>query len=184
MDKKTSNTDTPDGKTTARLIAERLFEAFRTVTPFRHRPGFGNVARPGEFQLIHRLSHLGGDSGARVGDLAAWLGVRPPTVSQLVDVLVSRGLVERFADDDDRRAIRVRLSAEGKALADSFHDRAIGEVEAIVDHLGEEDSARLAELLLKASKFIVSRHGARNGARNSDHCPGGCPHKGAERGDV
>jgi DNA-binding MarR family transcriptional regulator len=170
---------TEKSKTVSRLIAEQLFEAFRTVTPFRHRPGFGHMQRPGEFQLIHRLSHLPTDSGARVGDLALWLGVRPPTVSQLVDALVSRGLVERFADEDDRRAIRVRLSAEGKAMAQSFHERAIGEVEAIVDHLGEEDSARLAELLLKASKFIVSRHGA----RNSEHCPGGCPDDSKERGD-
>jgi DNA-binding MarR family transcriptional regulator len=174
--KNTSANETPETKTASRLIAEQLFEAFRTVTPFRHRPGFGHVPRPGEFQLIHRLSHLEGDSGARIGDLALWLGVRPPTVSQLVDALTSRGLVERFADEDDRRAIRVRLSAQGKAKAESFHERAIGEVEAIVEHLGEEDSARLAELLLRASKFIVSRHGA--------HCPGGCIQETKERGDT
>lgn len=174
---------TSEEKTASRLIAEQLFEAFRTVTPFRHRPGFGHMQRPGEFQLIHRLSHLPAEAGARVGDLALWLGVRPPTVSQLVDALVSRGLVERFADESDRRAIRVRLSAEGKAMADNFHEKAIGEVEAIVDHLGEEDSARLAELLLKASKFIVSRHGTRNSAHNGDRCPGGCPHDAKERGD-
>jgi DNA-binding MarR family transcriptional regulator len=180
MDKATSTNTSPKGKTASRLIAEQLFEAFRTVTPFRQRPGFGHVPRPGEFQLIHRLSHLTGDSGARVGDLALWLGVKPPTVSQLVDALVSRGLVERFADEADRRAIRVRLSAEGRAMANSFHEKAIGEVEAMVDHLGEEDSARLAELLLKASRFIVSHHGA----RNSEHRPGGCHHDITERGDA
>jgi DNA-binding MarR family transcriptional regulator len=89
---------------------------------------------------------------------------------------VSRGLVVRFADEADRRAIRVRLSAEGRAMANSFHEKAIGEVEAMVDHLGEEDSARLAELLLKASRFIVSHHGA--------HRPGGCHHDITERGDA
>jgi len=176
MEKTNSANETPEGKTATRSIAEQLFEAFRTVTPFRHRPGFGHVPRPGEFQLIHHLAHLQGDSGARIGDLALWLGVRPPTVSQLVDALASRGLVERYADEADRRAIRVRLSAEGKAMAESFHEKAIGEVEAIVDHLGEEDSARLAELLLKASKFIVSRHGT--------HCPGGCIREGKKRGDA
>ncbi len=176
MNKNNNNPGVPEGKTASRLIAEQLFEAFRMVTPFRHRPGFGHMPRPGEFQLIHRLSHLQGDSGARVGDLALWLGVRPPTVSQLVDALVSRGLVERYADETDRRAIRVRLSAEGRTMAESFHEKAIGEVEAIVDHLGEEDSARLAELLLKASKFIVSRHGS--------HYPGGCIREGKEKEDA
>ncbi len=157
-----------------RQIAERLFEAFRSVAPFRHRPGFAKVARPGEFQLVHRLSHLPAESGARIGDLATWLGVRPPTVSQLVDSLVMRGLVERYADANDRRAILVRLSAEGKAMATSFHENAMGEIEAVVEHLGSAESTQLADLLLKVSQFITARHGP--------HCPGACARLTNEKG--
>ncbi|MBU0926700.1 MAG: MarR family transcriptional regulator [Spirochaetes bacterium] len=117
------------------------------------------MSRPGEFHLIHRLSHEPADSGARIGDLAGWLGIKPPTVSQLVDALESKGLVERYADGADRRAIRVRLSPEGRALAESFRARALDEAEALVEHLGREDGERLAELLVKASDFIASRYG-------------------------
>jgi len=163
-----------ENKTETRQLAEQLFEAFRSVTPFRHRPGFTKVSRPGEFQLVHRLSHLPAESGARIGDLASWLGVRPPTVSQLVDTLVARGIVERYADESDRRAIRVRLSTEGKAMATSFHENAISEIEAIVEHLGTADSTLLAELLLKVSGFITSRHGT--------ECPGTCARHNQEKG--
>ncbi len=170
-----------DHNDTTRQLAESLFEAFRAVGPFKRRPGFGHAARPGEFQLIHRLAHesreaqnagQAPDAGLRVGDLAAWLGVKPPTVTQLVDALESRGLVERFADSDDRRAIRVRLSAEGRHMAESFHAKAMEETEALVAHLGRADSEKLTELLAKAADFLGERHGRA--------CP--CPHNLAEPG--
>lgn len=159
-----NNEDKTDNDST-RQLAERLFEAFRAVGPFKRRPGFGHAARPGEFQLIHRLAHesrkagQAPEAGLRVGDLAAWLGVKPPTVTQLVDALESRGLVERFADSDDRRAIRVRLSAQGRQMANSFHTRAMDETEALVAHLGSVDSKKLAELLAKTAGFLDERHG-------------------------
>jgi len=154
-----------DTKEATRLVAERLFEAFRAVRPFKRRPGFSHTARPGEFQLIHRLAHEETDAGLRVGDLAAWLGVKPPSVTQLVDALAARGLVERFADTDDRRAIRVRLSPAGRAMADSFHAHAMEETEALVGYLGIEDGEKLAELLSRTATFLSSRQG------DPDSCP-------------
>lgn len=141
----------------SRQIAERLFEAFRSIAPISRNPGFGSGVRRGEFQLMHCLAHESG--GLRVGDLAARLGVRPPTASQLLDTLVERGLVERYADEHDRRAIRVRLSPQGRAQAAQFRERALNEVEAVVEFMGVDDSRRLAELLTKASGFMVERHG-------------------------
>ncbi|OHD25743.1 MAG: hypothetical protein A2Y38_24515 [Spirochaetes bacterium GWB1_59_5] len=168
--------NTEDDKDETRLIAERLFEAFRAVGPFKRRPGLGHAARPGEFQLIHRLAHESPETGLRVGDLAAWLAVKPPTVSQFVDALESRGLVERFADPDDRRAIRVRLSKSGREIADSFHARAIEETEALVSHLGIADGEKLAELLTKAAEFLSAHHGDRCCGHPGDQPTEVCPH--------
>lgn len=173
---------TEDDKETTRLVAERLFEAFRAVGPFKRRPGFGHAARPGEFQLIHRLAHESTETGLRVGDLAAWLAVKPPTVTQFVDALESRGLVERFADPDDRRAIRVRLSAAGRDMADSFHARAMEETEALVSHLGAADGEKLAELLAKAAEFLSARHGERCHEGVCPHANKSHPHNDTEGG--
>ncbi len=85
--------------------------------------------------------------------------MRPPTASQLLDTLVERGLVERYADEHDRRAIRVRLSPQGRTQAAQFRERALNEVEAVVEFMGVDDSRRLAELLTKASGFMAGRHG-------------------------
>ena len=49
----------------------------------------------------------------RMGELAARLGISAPTVSRLVEHLAERGFLERTTAEDDHRATRGRLSAEG-----------------------------------------------------------------------
>ena len=147
----------PQGDPTVkRQIAERLFESLRHLAPFRRHNPFSSILRPGEFHLIHRLSHE--REGLRMGDLAEWLGVRPPTASQLIDTLVAKGLVERYADQEDRRAIRVRLSPQGWAQAKQCQETAITEAEALVDYLGPGESERLIDLLTRVSRFMSQRH--------------------------
>ena len=51
------------------------------------------------------------------GELATALGVSKQAVSQAVELLVSRGYLERAADASDRRRIILRLSARGEAAA-------------------------------------------------------------------
>jgi len=47
--------------------------------------------------------------------LAASLHVRPPSLTSLVDTMVTRGLVQRTNDEHDRRRIRIDLTAEGRS---------------------------------------------------------------------
>ncbi|MBN2873763.1 MAG: MarR family transcriptional regulator [Spirochaetales bacterium] len=158
-----------------RLIAEKLFDAMRAVAPMFRRPGLGHTTRPAEYHLMYRLSQEQPDAGVRMVDLASWLGIRPPSVSQLVNSLESRGLVERYADPEDRRAIRVRLSASGFSVTDSFRARAVDEAEAVIDFLGEQDGEKLVDLLLRVSNFVATRGG--------HGCPGGCHHTAHAQGD-
>lgn len=159
----------PADSTESRRLAERLFDAFRAAAPFKRGHRWGAGGRPGEFHLIHRLYHDEAGDGVRVGDLAAWMGVKPPTVSQLLDAMEARGIVERFDDELDRRAKLIRLSAPGRAVAERFHERAIQEFQAIVEHLGLEDGAKLADLLTKAAAFMAARRGGcGDGERKKD----------------
>lgn len=72
----------------------------------------------------------------RMGELAAMEGVRMPTATSVVARLVKLGLVERTADPQDRRAVLVGLTAQGRAQ--------IGE-------LTGERNAHFAELLARLS---------------------------------
>jgi DNA-binding MarR family transcriptional regulator len=62
------------------------------------------------------LMELWQEDGLRGGELAARLGVEPPTVTRTLRRLEACGLLERRADPTDARSFRVRLTVEGRGL--------------------------------------------------------------------
>jgi MarR family transcriptional regulator, organic hydroperoxide resistance regulator len=62
------------------------------------------------------LLELWQDDGLRGGELAARLGVEPPTVTKMLRRLEGCGLVERSQDATDARSFRVHLTERGRAL--------------------------------------------------------------------
>jgi DNA-binding MarR family transcriptional regulator len=65
--------------------------------------------------LLYKL-HLSEGTALRVTALAERLGVDTPTVTRKVQQLERLGLVAREADAEDRRAIRIRLTDEGRTV--------------------------------------------------------------------
>ena len=84
-----------------------------------------------QLKALYRLS---GGEAPTVKDLAEGLGLSLPAASRGVEGLVKRGLVERWEDEQDRRARRVRLSSTGR------------------ETLAQLDAARLAGL----SDFVAT----------------------------
>jgi DNA-binding MarR family transcriptional regulator len=66
-----------------------------------------------QFRLIWAVHSL---PGGTMKDFAERLMVSQSTVTQLADRLVRRDLVERVADPDDRRVVRLRISETGKRI--------------------------------------------------------------------
>ena len=64
------------------------------------------------------LIELVEDGPMRLNDLARRMGTSAPTASRAVDTLAEAGLVARLTDPSDRRALRIELTAEGRALID------------------------------------------------------------------
>ncbi|HET7278112.1 MAG TPA: MarR family transcriptional regulator [Dermatophilaceae bacterium] len=62
------------------------------------------------------LRVLQAEPGSRVQDLAEEIDISPGGASKVVDRLVSAGLVERAADDADRRVSRLSLTPRGRRV--------------------------------------------------------------------
>jgi DNA-binding MarR family transcriptional regulator len=62
------------------------------------------------------LVELWQDDGLRGSELAERLGVEPPTITKMLRRLEACGLLERRADPEDARGIRVCLTGQGRAL--------------------------------------------------------------------
>jgi DNA-binding MarR family transcriptional regulator len=72
------------------------------------------------------------------------LAVRPPSVTAIVDGLVSRGLVERRTVENDRRRVDHVLTDSGRLALDTA-DRAVGtRLRDIADCLGDPRQAQQA----------------------------------------
>ena len=93
-----------------------------------------------------------------VGDLATEMGVRPPTLTGAVTRLVQRGLVTRDHDQEDRRVIRLRLTARGRRMLDEFSVAGRAYLESVFETLGEDKVAALTqsfEQFAAAARAIV-----------------------------
>jgi len=74
---------------------------------------------PQQAELLCRVEH---DRPA-LGELAGALGCDKTNVTGLVDRATKRGLVERAADERDRRVTRIEITNDGRRLLADFHER-------------------------------------------------------------
>jgi len=102
--------------------------------------------RPVEFALLALLRDNGQASPRQIGPA---LQLPAPHVTTLVDRLVARGLVRRQRDPDDGRAVQVRLTPRGLALAARALEAAKDMEVELLNALTPAERTRLRALLLK-----------------------------------
>ncbi|HXZ01414.1 MAG TPA: MarR family transcriptional regulator [Stellaceae bacterium] len=124
-------------------VRARLRETFATTLP--------------RFDLLAQLDRA--VDGLTMGELSSRLMVSNGNVTGLAEALVREGLVSRVPEPDDRRSLRLRLTAAGKRAFDAItptHERWI---EQMMAGLTRAEMAHLLTLLgkLKASARETAR---------------------------
>lgn len=112
----------------------RLYLALRRNSPVTELTAAQSSA------LVTLLDH----GPMRMGALADREGVRMPTATSLVDVLTRDDLVTRAPDPDDRRAVVIELTEQGRASVDRVRSRRDDVLTAALDELSDEQRAALA----------------------------------------
>jgi DNA-binding MarR family transcriptional regulator len=110
------------------------------------------------------LARLGRGDGARQVELADALDVEPITLARLVDRLAEAGLVERRADERDRRAWNVFLTDKARPV--------IARLQALGAEFHADALAGIDEAEKEAARRVLTRirdnlSGARDGARRA-----------------
>jgi DNA-binding MarR family transcriptional regulator len=95
---------------------------------------------PQQHQLLLGIAGFTGREWATIGELAEFLQKRHNAVVGLAERASKRGLVRKVQSADDRRFVRVHLTAKGEAVL------------AKLTQLHEAESARLAARVLAASR--------------------------------
>lgn len=109
---------------------------------------------PGQEAVLKILS---GEDGQTMSQLAAALGVQPPTVTKMISRLSAQGLLRREASSSDGRLARVFLTNDGRekiASIDKTWKRLEREALAGLD---DKDRKKLRKLLRHVEKNLSTR---------------------------
>jgi DNA-binding MarR family transcriptional regulator len=101
----------------------------------RSLPVLASTLTMQQFKVVMILSLQDSASGQ---ELAQQLGVGLGTVTGIVDRLVTRRLVTRHEDPDDRRIRRVALTPAGRELADDIVHAGLSRFRAVLELLDTE----------------------------------------------
>ncbi|MFK4871163.1 MarR family winged helix-turn-helix transcriptional regulator [Novosphingobium sp. ZW T3_23] len=110
------------------------------------------VSNSSGWALVHLL-RLGDD--VRQGDLARVINVTEPSLVRTLHLLEDAGLVERVADDSDRRAKNLRLTAEGVTAARRIDKRLIELRASLLDGIPTEDVETVVRVLDRIAARIA-----------------------------
>jgi DNA-binding MarR family transcriptional regulator len=102
------------------------------------------------------LVELGESGPLRLSELAQRMGTSTPTASRAVDALAALGLITRAPDADDRRALSLTVSEQGRALLDERLARAAVAFEPATVALSADERRQLVDLLRRMTDALRS----------------------------
>ena len=89
-----------------------------------------------------------------LGEIARALKLSKPSVTAIVDKLASKGYIEKFQSDEDRRSFHVHLSPKGKKLVKMHEETHNKIVDMLQNNLDSKDLKKLVTILNKAVSKI------------------------------
>ena len=112
------------------------------------RAAFAAVGvEPWEFDVLAALRRAGEPYQLTPGALLRQTMVTSGTMTNRVDRLVARDLVDRLPDPRDRRGVLVRLTAAGRRSVDDAFESLLDRERSLLAALSPEDRDSLARLL-------------------------------------
>lgn len=143
--------------------AEALLNATRRFTRVSinqsHAMLSGDMSRA-DWHLMWLLRSWPEASGARPSELARRLRVTAGNVAQQLRSLESKKLIVRTQDNEDRRAVMIKLTALGKTKLEAIRSEYVIEFERLTTHLGVKDTALLIRLLTTAAEHLEKTEGS------------------------
>jgi DNA-binding MarR family transcriptional regulator len=144
-------------KKIAKQLMESYFQSQVSGNMMQNRSIYNQ--KPGEIMVLYFISmNVKDDSpGLMISEISGKLNVTSPTVTQHINSLEAQELVERHADPSDRRVVRIKLSDKGKNYIERINEARLNMFVGLVNLLGEEESLLFAEMMRKASDYMLKQ---------------------------
>ncbi|HWJ83622.1 MAG TPA: MarR family transcriptional regulator [Nocardioides sp.] len=128
-------------------VFSRISRLAHHVDRARRQAFTAHEIEPWEFDVLAALRRAGSPYELSPGRLIRETLVTSGTMTNRVDRLTARGLVERHPDPSDRRGVLVRLTPEGKKAVDGAFTALIDAEHDLLADLSTGDQKSLAGLL-------------------------------------
>lgn len=138
--------------------ADQLLKA---LARFNRKDPRGKALRADHNQSEARILYLlkiAGPNGMKVSELSRAQHVTSPFVTQQLNSMQERELIERMKDPADGRIVRIVLTEKGRKAAEEVDRNFRSMFVGLARHLGEEDTLLLAELLNKSFDYFDQRN--------------------------
>ncbi len=140
---------------TGKLIRDRIIRIQAS-----HMEANGRNAHEEELSLsqLHAV-HIIHDCGpVTVSDLAAALGVSPPSASTMVDRLVDKGLLLREPSREDRRKVLVSISPKEMKKIASMEETILRSFVDLVERIGPKTARMWCQVLKRVREVQEEAH--------------------------
>ncbi|MCA0436241.1 MAG: MarR family transcriptional regulator [Austwickia sp.] len=131
------------------LVLSRLTRLARHLDRARRTAFAEHGLEVWEFDVIAALRRAGTPYELSPGDLVKRTLSTSGTMTNRVDRLVRRGLVDRLPDPEDRRGVRVRLTAAGRQLSADALAALLERERGLLEGLDDAERRQLADLLTR-----------------------------------
>jgi DNA-binding MarR family transcriptional regulator len=124
---------------------ERLLNKMAAVEKSPRDFGSGDLLYRAE---VHTLMAIGNNPGANVTDLAGHSGISKSAISQMVNKLVQKNLVEKYRSPDNEKEIFLRLTPRGRIAFlghEQYHLKVHARIEEKLEEMTDEEFRVLQE---------------------------------------
>lgn len=128
----------------------------RWIEPVFERHGIDS----GEFDVLASLQRAGAPYSMRPTELFRTLVMTSGGLTDRLNRLTKKGLVERLPSESDRRSLLVRLSPQGLEVIRAAYREDMGVEQELLSGLSAAERDRLADLLARLSAALEARQAA------------------------
>lgn len=122
-----------------------------------HNDAHAGGLKPTQWEALRYLARANRFSRSP-GALTAYLGMTKGTVSQTLQALERKGLVEKHAAASDRRSVKINLTKAGETL---LADDPLGDLEASINALPKNEQKLFGATLECLMKNMLHRRGGK-----------------------
>jgi DNA-binding MarR family transcriptional regulator len=140
---------------TEKFIFQTMPKVARSIKyHFHHQFSREHPHTPGQYRALNMILN-----GHRtVSDLAGIQGVSVPMLSRRVDELVSRGLITRERDPNDRRTVVLSITDKGKESLECYEEMVHEWLRTRLEQLDDGELLQLKESMSVIEKLFDVNH--------------------------